>query len=163
MTLTIRRKIILGFGGSLLALFLISCLSYVSITRLEDSTRWVRHSMTVIDGTQRIVLDLRKALVQYRAYLLTKDPEDLKRFQAGAGIALEDLAEVKSLVSNDAGQIQNLGRVEVLVRQRLADSQIGIDLCAQGRFKKAFDLSNNLDNLKLTQKIDESIRLMVDL
>jgi PAS domain S-box-containing protein len=163
MSLTIRRKIILGFGGSLLALFLISCLSYVSITRLEDSTRWVRHSMNVIDGTQRIVLDLRKALVQYRAYLLIRDPEDLKRFRADSGIALADLTEVKSLVSDSAEQIENLGQVEVLIRRRLADIQAGIDLCAKGKFKKAFDLSNNLDNLKLTQKIDESIRSVVDL
>ncbi len=163
MTLTIRRKIILGFSGSLLALFLISCLSYISITRLEDSTRWVRHSMTVIDGTQRIVLDLRKALVQYRAYLLLRDPEDLKRYRAGAGITLADLTEVKSLVADNSEQIENLAQVEVLVRQRMADIQAGIDLCGKGKFKKAFDLSNSLDNLKLTQKIDESVRSVVDL
>jgi PAS domain S-box-containing protein len=161
MTLTIRRKIILGFGGSLLALFLISCLSYISITRLEDSTRWVRHSMTIIEGTQRIVLDLRKALVEYRAYLLTRNPDSLKQYQLMSGIPLTDLNEVKGWVSDCPEQVENLTRVETLVRQRLADIQSGLELCRLGKYKKAFDLSNSLDSLKLTQKLDESIQAVV--
>lgn len=158
MNLTIRRKIVLGFGGALAALFLVSFLSYYSITQLQDATRWVQHSMGVIEGTQKIVLDLRKALVQYRAYLLTQDAQYLKPYQAGVWITLADLNDVKHLIGDNPEQGQNLSQVEVLVRKRLADINDGLALCAQGQFKRAFDISNSLDNLKLTQRIDESVQ-----
>jgi PAS domain S-box-containing protein len=161
MSLTIRRKILLGFGGALTALLLISILSYDSITQLRDATRWVQHSMGVIEGTQKIVLDLRKALVQYRGYLLTKDSQYLKPYEAEVCITLADLNNVKTLIADNSGQSRNLAQVESLVQKRLSDIRAGLALCAKGQFKRAFDASNSLDNLKLTQQIDESVQTVL--
>ncbi|HVM32914.1 MAG TPA: ATP-binding protein [bacterium] len=161
MKLSIRRKIALGFGGALAALFLVGALSVVSIIRLRDATLWVEHSLQVIESAQKVTINLRKALVQYRGYLLTRDAAYLKNYQGQVRVTLDGLNGVKKLVADNSNQTENLVRVEALVWDRLANIQEGLKACARGGFKWAFDDSNSMPNLKLTQRLDEAVQTMV--
>jgi signal transduction histidine kinase/CHASE3 domain sensor protein/DNA-binding response OmpR family regulator len=147
---TFKRNVIIAFGFSLLLLLLSSIASYISIQNLITSAERVDHTNNVISELDNINLLLHRAESSQRGYLLTGDESFLAPYEAASKSITEKIVSIKQLTADNAPQLQNVSRVEYLIRQRFSILDIGV------KARKEGTLVNNSILLRGKEYMDET-------
>ena len=119
MSLSVQRKVLLGFGTALLILAVIGGASWRSLRAASESSDWVAHTHDVLEDLAAIQSGVTDAETSVRGYLLTDDP----RFLAPGEIAARDipphLDQLESRVADNPAQLRRARELSGLVRARL--------------------------------------------
>jgi len=101
-----RFRLTIAVVPGLVTLLVVATALFIS-QRLLESRRWVEHSHTVIDLSQRLTLGMLNAETGVRAYVLVGDPQFLEPY-VGADSAVHDkLWQLRQLTSDI--RLNNIG------------------------------------------------------
>lgn len=123
-----KTNLLIGFGLSLLVLFLSSLASYVSIRNLLASAALVNHTNTVIIATEEIISALRNAETGQRGYLLTGEEGYLEYHALARQRALAALKKVQELTVDNPLHQESVAELKGLIKVRLDMLQQVIDI-----------------------------------
>lgn len=113
-----KRNLLIGFGVSLLLLFLSSIASYQSIKNLLYSSEQVDHTSRVISALRSVMTSVINAETVQRGFLLTGKEEYLTPYTKATVQAQESLNELSELIS-DPDQQRDLVNLQTAVGNRL--------------------------------------------
>jgi PAS domain S-box-containing protein len=135
MQISVESKINLGFGIALLTLSAVSIASYWSTTHLVQATGWVAHSREVLDELDDVPLQLARAEIAHRTYLLTGDEQPLAAYYIAKTATQKEIADVRTLTTDHPAQQQRLNDLQSRIQERFAGLENSIS------FKKHQDLN----------------------
>src|ERR1041384_355812 len=92
-----RRNLLIGFNASLIILLVSSVASYLSISNLLESSKWVNHTNEVLIELENIRGALVDAETGQRGYLLTGDQVFLAPYIDARGKAMTAFGNVQRL------------------------------------------------------------------
>lgn len=119
MKFSLGGKIAFGFGTALLALVVISWVSYRETMSLVDSIRLAAHSHDVVDHLEEVLSCLKDAETGIRDFLITADRRDLEPFQAAKAVIPQRLNELKHVTASDPDRQKELEPLHALVVRKL--------------------------------------------
>lgn len=122
------RNLQLGFGISIFILLLSSIASYISITKLNESTLQVDHTRDVLDAAENIISDLKDAETGQRGFYLTGKQSFLEPYERSLKSLPGSLARAKDLVKDNPIQVKRFDTLSVLIDNRvnILKSQVAI-------------------------------------
>jgi len=132
MRSTFKRNLLVGFGISLMLLIVSSVASYISIRNLLESVELVQHTNQVIHATETSLSILKDAETGQRGFLLTGDEDFLEPYNGAYSKAIDEVKKVKSLTRDNPVQQVNADKLSEIIRQRLQQLAILIDLRKKG-------------------------------
>jgi signal transduction histidine kinase/DNA-binding response OmpR family regulator/CHASE3 domain sensor protein/HAMP domain-containing protein len=133
MTSTFKRNLLVGFGISLLLLIVSSVASYISIHNLLESVKIVQHTHSVLAKLQNSLSVLKDAETGQRGYLLTGEEKFLDPYHGAYEKALNEVAEIKRLTTDNPSQQKNADILAENIRQRLTQLARLIELKRRGQ------------------------------
>jgi signal transduction histidine kinase/DNA-binding response OmpR family regulator/CHASE3 domain sensor protein len=115
-----KRNLLIGFGLSILLLIVSSVASYMSITKLLDSSKWVNHTNDVIKQLDGSLSILKDAEAGQRGFLLTRDERFLQYYNGAYERSVAAVDEVKKLTSDNPPQQVAAAQLKEVIVKRLA-------------------------------------------
>jgi CHASE3 domain sensor protein len=115
-----KRRLLFGFGISLLILIGSSILSYYSIMQLLDSQSWVSHTAQVEAGLQNMVSRMKDAETGQRGFLLSGENVFLEPYTNAEEDIRIILNELQLLTSDNQQQQNDFPLMEKMVREKFA-------------------------------------------
>ena len=112
-------NLLIGFGISLLVLFISSTASFISINNLLANIHWVNHSNRIIIDAEEILAAMREAEAGQRGYLMTGDPEYLEFFHYSQRSARDALDLIDELTVDNAVQQESAQELRAHIENRL--------------------------------------------
>ncbi|HTF82690.1 MAG TPA: response regulator, partial [Cytophagales bacterium] len=116
----LNKKIKLGLGFSILVLMISSFVSFYSIQKLIQRSKWVDHTNKVIVNLEHIKSVLRSAETAQRGYLLTGEVSFLKPYIGSSTNTLALCDKVEQLTKDNAIQQEHIKVLRPLVKRRFA-------------------------------------------
>ncbi|HUO57508.1 MAG TPA: ATP-binding protein [bacterium] len=161
MALSLKQKLLLGFGALILGLLALGVLSYSSINSMLEADIQVDHTTDVIYHLQKLDLELKRAQASYRAYLLLPRPELLKTAEFSLALAEKTAQEARDMTQDNPRQVENFSRFIPLLESRLRMSQTNLQLCRSGRTAEALARFKDPQNFRSNDELNNDIGQMV--
>ncbi len=117
--LTIRQKIIFGFGLALVTLALVATVAYRSTRGFVTSAHLLAHSREVFDELETLKLKLMEVESGARGYLATKDEACLHQYESAQAEISGHVAKLMELSSDRSVQVARLQKMQPLIVQWL--------------------------------------------
>ena len=114
----VRKNLLIGFSASLIILIITSVASYVSISSLLESARWVNHTHEVIQTLESFRGSVTEAESFQRGFLLTSDRTMLDAYNGARMQAMESLAKIRSLTTDNDEQRSRVPLLNDIVIER---------------------------------------------
>lgn len=115
-----KVNLLIGFGVSLIILFISSLASYISIRNLLGSAELVNRTHQILLETEQISSGLKDAESGQRGYLLTGVGGYLEHHVAAQQRALNSLKKVQALTRDNPAQQALLAELEGVIKERFA-------------------------------------------
>ncbi len=145
--LSIRQKVLLGFGLAILAVFVTAVMAYRSTRGFIKTATWVAHTRLVLESEETLLRHLMEAESAARGYLVTGNEVFLDPYQRAGTAAIRDFGELKMLVADNPAQLHRLSGLREAMSQKLQILDEVIELrrdegvpMALRRFDKGDDL-----------------------
>lgn len=103
-----QQQVLTGFGVTLIVVFFVAIVSYISIKDLESNERWVNHTEDVIGSTHQIREQLTDAETSQRGYIITGIPKFLDRYNYYINQIESSVKVLRDLVDDNPDQISNV-------------------------------------------------------
>lgn len=113
-----KRNLLVGFGFSLLILILSSGLSYLSITQLLESQKWVEHTAEVETTLESLISRMKDAETGQRGFLLTGEDTFLEPNNGAKVEVIDMLTKAQSLTRDNSAQQKDFPTLEHLVNTK---------------------------------------------
>jgi diguanylate cyclase (GGDEF)-like protein/PAS domain S-box-containing protein len=127
MKFSIGQKVLAFFGLGLLLIFVISMISYRSITKLIAAADGRKHSYEVLNSVGRVLAGLRDIDVASRSFAVTGRENDLTLARSAERRLKEDIFTIKTLTADNPAQKKRIERLDPLIEKNLAFSRQVID------------------------------------
>src|SRR4051794_31780313 len=98
-TLSVFRKILLGYGGLLVLIVVLAGFVYHGLDRTIESTRWVAHTQDVLLHTSllgKLLVDMETG---ERGFIITGDEAFLEPYSLSRSAIVNTLGETQALIS----------------------------------------------------------------
>ncbi|MES2990737.1 MAG: response regulator [Pseudomonadota bacterium] len=138
--LPLKLPALIGFLLGVVAVAVISLLSYQSLQNRQTTAELVSHTFSVMERLQALMSTLKDAETGQRGYLLTGGERYLDPFIAAKAALPEDFRRVREMTLDDAAQQERLATLEQLVRDKLDELQLTITKRRAGDTAGALDL-----------------------
>ncbi|MCX2452889.1 response regulator [Pedobacter sp. PLR] len=139
---SLKGKLRIGLGLSLLILFISSLASYKSITSLITSAELVRHSNEVITGLEEIISTLKDAETGQRGYLLTGENVFLDPYDGAKQRAIVLLQNIGHLTRDNPLQQKQVAKLDEIITGRLDVLEKTISIKQRGGNVSVAELMN---------------------
>jgi PAS domain S-box-containing protein len=150
------------FGGALLTWLLISGASYRATMQLKADAQWVAHTHEVIARLDQLKGTIGTAEIEQHGFTLTGNTEELDAFNKTSRQAPQQLGNLRTLIEDNAAQLDQLVALETKIQDLFALYQINITW----RQQQGTDLTAPITLINQTRQplseIDGMIRVMVD-
>jgi PAS domain S-box-containing protein len=125
--------------GALLAVLvaMTAFLAAHQLVTVRETRQWVRHSHEVIETTQTLFSHVQDVESGQRGYMIFGDPKFLDAYESGRTEAPKDMQRLAWLVRDNPAQTARVARLTALAKQRIAISEIRVNLIRQGRIQEA--------------------------
>lgn len=157
MTPESRRRRALGqillFAAGLVVLTVISAGSVYLVNRAREDSKWVLHTLEVENRLNALLLEVRRAESNARAYLLTLDPEFRIKHEAAVAEIPAALDKLTGLVGDNPAQRQSAVKLRGVVGERLDQFSRELKLAAQGETSGAAALVREAAGTDTTKTI----------
>ena len=127
MRWNIGTKIGAGYALALLALVVVSVISYSSIERMIKTVEWVTHTNIVHDGILSLLSEMQDVETGQRGYMLTSDEKFLAPFNDAMGDVGKSIEQLKELTKDNPNQQQRLDNIRLLAEEKIASAKKGIE------------------------------------
>ncbi len=127
-----KRNLYTGYGLSLLLLLVSAIVSYISISKLLDSTKWVNHTHEVSMKVEQVISLMKDAETGQRGFLLTNNESFLKPYYGAYDSTMERINEVKNLTHDNPAQQVHADLLKSLAQKRFNSLSTGIKLQKSG-------------------------------
>jgi methyl-accepting chemotaxis protein len=128
MSWTFGRKIGVGFGLSILMLFLVGALGYRSIDGLIENNARVTHSHAVLEKIAALHSVMKDAETGQRGFVITGEESFLEPYDFGIKTVDVELAELRRLTVDTSRQQSRLDEIETITRAKRAELKRVIDV-----------------------------------
>ena len=138
-----RRTLILPI---LLLVLLAAMTAFLAIDHVrgtQENRVWVRHSRDIIDATQTLYSALQELESDQRGYMLGGDVRTLKTFDASRAAVPQSLQRLRAMVADNPEQVARVDRLAEAAKQRVAISEMRVQLVRAGRRQDAIKASPN--------------------
>lgn len=125
--LSFRNQVLIGFGFSIILVFIVGILSYSSINQLESDTEMVEHTQQVIKRSNSLLQGLIDAETGMRGYCATGKKAFLQPYKKAIPSVNNDLQELRSLVNDNPTQLKRIDVLNVLVSDQLEILKVNIE------------------------------------
>ena len=115
---SLETKILAGFIGSLLLLFVAGGMTYRTNAQLADSAQWVAHSQQVRGALAHLYATVSDAEAAQRNYLLTGNPDHKRDYQRFASMLDSEEEELARLVADNPAQLENVAELRPFIAHR---------------------------------------------
>lgn len=133
-----RKLVLLGLLVPCLLISIPAFLAFRAQRQVEESVRWVTHTLNVQNKLQRLISALVDAEGGFRGFLLTSRETYLEPYHWGLTRIPHELKALEELTVDNTVQQANLGRLESLVTTHLASLAEGLALFTGGKRDEAF-------------------------
>jgi methyl-accepting chemotaxis protein len=157
MTLSVTKKLTIGFVLPVALVIAISVTAFWSINKLLENNQWVDHTHLVLTEIQGIVSSLKDAETGQRGFLITGEDRYLDPFRSGSKDWKAHFARVKDLTSDNPKQQERWAELEPLIEAKLAELQETIDL----RRSKGLEEATKVVLTDKGKKVMDDIRKVV--
>jgi methyl-accepting chemotaxis protein len=126
--------------GMLPVIVAVLCSGYITYrynSFLNETRALVRHSLEVTTAIDDVMLDLQDLETGQRGYLITGEEDYLEPFQAARQRVNDDLSELKSLVSDSAGQTASVKTIADLAGKKLTELDRTVEVRSTSGFAAA--------------------------
>jgi PAS domain S-box-containing protein len=117
-----------AFGSAIVALLIVSAISYRGIALSSESDDRVRQSHEVIENLQNLLLEMRRVESSDRGFLLTGDENTLQSHRDAAARAGQLETTVRNLTVDNATQQRNITTLVQLAGQKIQFAESAIEL-----------------------------------
>lgn len=117
--LSFRQQVFIGFAVSIVLVIIVGLLSYKSINQLEEDTKWVDHTQTVINTSDELLQLLIDAETGMRGYCATSKPVFLDPYRAAIPKIATDLDKLRELVADNPAQVKKVDSLNTLANAQL--------------------------------------------
>jgi len=128
MTRSVPRQAFAIFAAMAVLVLAIGALSFFTTRSFESASSKVEHSHEVFAQIDRTFIDVQDAETGERGFVITGDATYLAPYTAAIARVGSDLATLRSVIGNDAEQLQRLDKLDGEVTLRLNDLQQSIQL-----------------------------------
>src|SRR5438067_8575700 len=110
-----RQQVISGFAVSIVLVFVVGILAFVSIRQLEDDNKWVDHTQHVIKSSTNLLQHMIDAETGMRGFAATGDKGLLEPYNEALPLIDGDLSELKALTKDNPEQLKRLDTLTTFV------------------------------------------------
>ncbi len=108
----VRNQIILASTVGIIALIIVSVITFGSLADLLENSGWVVHTYNVMGKSSDLTSSMVNQETGMRGYLVTGDSNYLEPYIAGSSDFEEILADLKNTVSDNPVQVDRLNEIE---------------------------------------------------
>src|SRR5271155_920122 len=123
-----NRTVKRAFGSAIVAVLLVSAISYRGVVVSNESGHWVRHTQEVLANLRSVLAELQRAESSYRGYVLTGDENSLQDFHDAIARVEQTEINIGNLTEDNATQQRNMPNLVRLGDQEIqfAESMIAL-------------------------------------
>lgn len=162
MKWSIDRKTTAGFGVALAALVGIGAFSFLSLSRLKNTSNQVEHTYKVINKLGTLLSQLTDAETGQRGYLLTGELRYLKPYNNAIASIDKNLDELQKLTANNPDQQQHMTQLSPLITFKLAELQETITLRQSQGYEAALRVVKTDRGKQAMEEIRAIVKVMED-
>ena len=119
MSLSLQRKVFLALAAAMLLLSGIALASYRTLSTMDESARWVRHTQDVLAELADVQQTVTQAETAARGFLLTGAPAFIAPYDSALRRAESELPHLRRLVADNAMQARRARQLDRIVHRRL--------------------------------------------
>ncbi len=162
MKWSIDRKTTAGFGVALAALVGIGAFSFLSLSRLKNTSNQVEHTYKVINKLGTLLSQLTDAETGQRGYLLTGELRYLKPYNNAIASIDKNLDELQKLTANNPDQQQHMTQLSPLITFKLAELKETITLRQSQGYEAALRVVKTDRGKQAMEEIRSIVKVMED-
>jgi len=162
MKWSIDRKTTAGFGVALAALVGIGAFSFLSLSRLKNTSNQVEHTYKVINKLGTLLSQLTDAETGQRGYLLTGEIRYLKPYENAIASIDQNLDELQELTANNPDQQQHITQLSPLITFKLAELKETITLRQSQGYEAALRVVKTDRGKQAMEEIRAIVKVMED-
>jgi len=162
MKWSIDRKTTAGFGVALAALVGIGAFSFLSLSRLKNTSNQVEHTYKVINKLGTLLSQLTDAETGQRGYLLTGEIRYLKPYNNAIASIDQNLDELQELTANNPDQQQHMTQLSPLITFKLAELKETITLRQSQGYEAALRIVKTDRGKQAMEEIRAIVKVMED-
>jgi signal transduction histidine kinase/DNA-binding response OmpR family regulator/CHASE3 domain sensor protein len=163
MKSTIFFKLQLGFGVSVLILFISSVLSYISIQKLIEANIAIKNTNEIRLDLENVLSYLKDAETGQRGYILTHDNEFLAPYKGAYPLVIKNYNNALLLIKDDSVKQEMIQlKSSFNERFRLLASALQIDSVQLNKNQKGYIAKDVLVALRHGKKIMDLTRTIID-
>ena len=137
--LSIRRKVVLGFGLVVAMLGVIAFVSYRSTRTFIRNADWVTHTREVMEIEERTQRHLMEMASGRRGFLITGDERFLRGYEEAQGQIIDNFNALKADTADTPQQTLKLDRLLQLIQRSFALQRTEIEIRRTQGFAAAAD------------------------
>ena len=113
----IQHKILLAIGSMALLFVVGGAVTLTALARQEDSSRWTRHTLSVLSALDDIAQELLHGRASLRGYLLAPSSKELENFEHAYLVLVREIDALRKLTSDNPVQQDRLDRLQAMASQ----------------------------------------------
>src|SRR5271170_1472707 len=123
-----NRTVQRAFGSAIVAVLLVSAISYRGVVVSNESGRWVRHTHEVLENLRGVLAEMERAESSDRWFVLTGDENSLQVFHDAIARVEQTEINIGNLTVDNATQRRNMPHLVRLGDQKIqfAESMIAL-------------------------------------
>src|SRR5271155_972758 len=121
---TVKR----AFGSAIVAVLLVSAISYRGVVVSNESGHWVRHPQEVLENLRGVLAEMQRAESSYRGFVISGDENSLQVFHDAIARVEQTEINIGNLTVDNATQRRNMPHLVRLGDQEIqfAESMIAL-------------------------------------
>ena len=149
-----------GFLTAILAVLAITFYSFESLSNRTVGARRVTQTLEVSQHLEALLSAIKDAETGQRGYLLTNNDIYLTPYDTAQATIPRELTVVKDLLTGSSAQLERLGDLELLVRERLSELAHVLALARAGQAEEARAIIRDGHGLDRMQRIRTAVSEM---
>ncbi|GEL72169.1 response regulator [Myxococcus virescens] len=149
-----------GYVVAALAVLLIAVLTYQALETRTNAVEMVRHTMGVVERLKTLLSSVKDAESSQRGFLLTSEDSYLEPYTNANRLLPTQLAELQTLMGDNALQQRRLVTLNALITEKLAEIQRTVELKQTGQPDAALALVRTDEGIELMTRIRALVEQM---
>ncbi|PRY50867.1 signal transduction histidine kinase [Arcticibacter pallidicorallinus] len=116
-----QQQVLTGFISTLIILFIVAILSYVSMEDQKEDAEWLRHSSEVFQVNELIVSQVTTAESAQRGYALTGIESLGTQYKRSSVLIIPSIEHLRDLVADNPEQVKNVDSLYYYASLKIAD------------------------------------------
>jgi PAS domain S-box-containing protein len=123
-----NRAVLLAFGSAILALLVVSAISYRSVITARESDQWVRHTHDVLDNLQDLRFAMEEIQSSAHTFALTGENSSLVAYRSDIASAARNEEAIRNLTVDNPLQQSRIPALEAVAESKIRRAATLIDL-----------------------------------